>query len=326
MPKPGIIPLRPLRVSELLSGSFALVRAYWRTILPIAATVAVVTQVPTTLIVNAMHRTVTGPSLSSSGDPAADLRKSLDSLLDLIPALGVTELISVIAGTLATAMLILVVSKAVVGRPAPLAEVWQEARPRLLRLFGLTALIALVVGGVLAASFAPALVAHSADASDGAQAGLTMLVLPGSAIALWLAISMTLAAPALMLERQGIGSALGRSFRLVRGSWWRIFGITILVSILGAIVAGMISIPFTLADAVSQGIGADSGTSAASLTLSCIGAIVGTTVTLPILTGTTALLYMDQRIRREALDLDLAAAAGVPGYQTQSDSHGHSRV
>jgi hypothetical protein len=37
-------------------------------------------------------------------------------------------------------------------------------------------------------------------------------------------------------------------------------------------------------------------------------------ITFPITAGVTVLLYIDQRIRREALDLDLARAAGVPGY------------
>ena len=37
--------------------------------------------------------------------------------------------------------------------------------------------------------------------------------------------------------------------------------------------------------------------------------MVASTVTLPISAGVTSLLYMDQRIRRESLDIELARAA-----------------
>ena len=317
IPKPGIIPLRPLRVGEILNGSFALLRGYWRTVLPVTALVALVTQIPMTLILNAMPdpKDAPAPSFGSSADPAADLRKSIDSLVSLIPTFAVTELIAVIAVVLATAMIVLVISKAVIGRPAPLGEVWRELRPRVPQLLGLTALVTLTVGGVLAISLAPVLVARSAGASDGALAALSMLILPGFPIALWLAVTMLLAAPALVLERQGMTTALARSFRLVRGSWWRIFGVWLLTDILCAIAVGIISVPFVAGSLISSGgLSSDTSASASYLVLTTISSVIGSTVTLPVLSGVTALLYIDQRIRREALDLDLATAAGIPGY------------
>ena len=42
--------------------------------------------------------------------------------------------------------------------------------------------------------------------------------------------------------------------------------------------------------------------------------VIGAMITFPITAGVTVLLYIDQRIRREALDLDLARAAGVQDY------------
>jgi hypothetical protein len=315
IPKPGIIPLRPLSIGDILSGSFTLLRGHWRTVLPITAAIALVTQIASALITNAAPKTQNLSSpFAHSQDPSADLRKNLSTLADTIPALGAVELISVVAGALSAGMIILIVSKAVLGRSSSLSEAWASARPRLLQLIGLTVLMTLIIGGVLAISFSPALLARSSSASDGALAGLTMLVLPGSVIALWLAISMVLAAPALMLERQGIRSALARSFRLVRGSWWRVFGIVLLLLIMNTIVMGMVGLPFTAGSFFAQGISADTTTTTTYQVLACIGATVGATITLPILTGGIAFLYMDQRIRREALDIDLATAAGIPHY------------
>lgn len=63
-----------------------------------------------------------------------------------------------------------------------------------------------------------------------------------------------------MLEKQGIKKAMGRSTKLVRGSWWRVFGIQLLATIIANVVASIIVIPFAfLAAALSGG-----GLSAAS--------------------------------------------------------------
>lgn len=40
--------------------------------------------------------------------------------------------------------------------------------------------------------------------------------------------------------------------------------------------------------------------------------MIGSMITFPITAGVTVLLYIDQRIRREALDLELSRAAGAP--------------
>ena len=315
IPRPGIIPLRPLAVSDILSGTFALLRRYWKPLLPFTAVIAVVAQVASTLLSSSVQQSQDLPSpFASSQDPSADLRKSLNSMVDTIPGLGAIELITIIATALAAAVVILVAGKAVIGRPISLSEVWESTRPRLPQVLGLAVLMTLLIGGVLVLSFGPVFLAHSNGASDGALSGLSLLTLPGTVIALWLTVSTVMAAPALMLERQGIRSAFARSFRLVRGSWWRTFGILLLVLLLNAILEGLISVPFALGAFASQGFDLDTTTSTAYTVLSCIGGIIGMTLTLPVIAGSIALLYMDQRIRREALDVSLATAAGVPDY------------
>ena len=314
IPKPGIIPLRPLNVGDILSGSFALLRGYWRTILPFTAAIAATTQVASAFLSNAIQVPETSSPFSPSQDQAAQLRKNISSLVDMVPSVGALELISLIAGALSTAMIVLVVSKAVIGRSASLSEVWQSARPRLLPLLGLIGLVTLILGAVLAASVGPVLIGRASGASDGALAGLALLIIPGSAVTVWLYISMLLATPALMLERQSVRSALARSFRLVRGSWWRIFGIVLLVVILTGIVEGIISIPFAAGAFFSGGISSNASSTLTAQVLASIGGFIGSLLTLPVLTGSTAFLYLDQRIRREALDVDLANAAGVPPY------------
>ncbi|MFD2119798.1 glycerophosphoryl diester phosphodiesterase membrane domain-containing protein [Streptomyces cirratus] len=159
------------------------------------------------------------------------------------------------------------------------------------------------------------------------------LVLLGVALALplfvWLWFRFLLASPALMLERAGVFTALRRSAKLVKGSWWRLFGITVLTTVIAAIVSGIASLPFTVLALLTNpgGLsGLADGSVAQSwsfLLISGIGAVISMTFVLPMQAGVTVLLYIDQRIRREALDMELGRAAGLEGYGSTAGGPGH---
>jgi hypothetical protein len=104
-----------------------------------------------------------------------------------------------------------------------------------------------------------------------------------------------------------------RSWRLVRGSWWRIFGILLLAAIIATAVGQLILAPFVAAGAFIDGFAAQPGEGLpwASLALNSLGGIVSTTITLPFSAGVVALLYVDQRMRREAFDLELTRAVSA---------------
>jgi hypothetical protein len=113
-----------------------------------------------------------------------------------------------------------------------------------------------------------------------------------------------------MLENAGVFKAFGRSWTLVRGSWWRMFGIQLLAWLIAAIVGGIIGAPFDL-------IGGGFDLNAVEITfsylaLTTIGAIIANTITVPFTAGVTVLLYTDQRMRREGMDIELAKQAGLP--------------
>ncbi|HSX97528.1 MAG TPA: hypothetical protein VLG91_09055, partial [Streptomyces sp.] len=102
---------------------------------------------------------------------------------------------------------------------------------------------------------------------------------------------------------------------------WRVLGIQLLATIIAYVVASIVVIPFSFAGAALDGDGlsgflATGGTALGwtYLVISGVGAVIGSTLTFPISAGVTVLLYIDQRIRREALDLELGRAAGLQGY------------
>jgi hypothetical protein len=226
-----------------------------------------------------------------------------------------------IGTVVATALLTTVTSRAVLGKPVTIGEAWRDARPQVLRLFGLIFLLLLIGIGVVSGCLLPGIHLGVAGGANGASVALIVLGLfTAVGVTLWLMVRFSLASPALMLEKQSIRKSLSRSVKLVQGSWWRVLGIQLLTALIANILASIIAMVFMVLATVLGGVapaGAFDGTGPFSWTVlivSGIGSVIGSTITFPVTAGVTVLLYVDQRIRREALDLELARAAGVQGY------------
>ncbi|MEU7009614.1 hypothetical protein [Streptomyces sp. NPDC046332] len=313
--KPGVIPLRPLGMGEILDGAVSTMRTYWRTVLAITVTVAVISQIADILVQRYLvpEPVEINPDASSS-EAVAQLGDTLQrSLVASVPAI----LILLMATLVSAALLTVVISRAVLGRPVSIGAAWREARPRLLQLLGLTLLLPLMGAAIMLVALLPGTLVG--DAAGGLLVALGAL--GGMVAIVWLMVRFSLASPALMLERQGIVSSLKRSAKLVQGSWWRIFGITLLTQLLLFIMAMIIAIPFAIIGIAADGEGISGLLSGSTpefgwtfLIITGIGGVVTNAIAYPISAGVTVLLYIDQRIRREALDLELARAAGVPGY------------
>ncbi|MEV6206072.1 hypothetical protein [Kitasatospora sp. NPDC051914] len=300
-PKPGIIPLRPLGVGEILDGAVTTVRRHWRTALALSLGLAAVQQV--------LQALGEWWAYEQPGDAS-----ELTAMLGPVP-------VELLLGVVAVGMLTMVVSKAVLGQPVALGDAWKAARPRLAALTGLTLLTFLIVVGPFVPGIALVVLGIVDGLNDTLLALGAILTLAAVPVALWLGIDLSLAAPALVLERQGVFTAMSRSRRLVRGSWWRLFGINVLTRVLIAVASGMVMMPFSLAALAVAGDEAPTadnpfvmGLPPLGLLILAIGGTIVATFTIPLGAAVNVLLYIDQRIRREALDIELARAAGLPEY------------
>ncbi|MFF4170013.1 glycerophosphoryl diester phosphodiesterase membrane domain-containing protein [Streptomyces sp. NPDC001744] len=311
-PKPGVVPLRPLGVGEILDGAVKTLRAHWRTVLTITVTVAVLSE--TFGVLAQRYLTQKTPPLGPGATPAEELEHMLESVQSSLIGMGPALLVTLVASLVSSALLTVVISRAILGRPVSLSSAWQEARPRLLRLLGLTLLLAAMSAAVVFAGLLPGRLV-------GGAPGVALTLL-GSLAALvafvWLLIRFSLASPALMLERGGVVQSLKRSAKLVQGSWWRVFGIVLLTQLLIYLFTLVVSIPFMLLAIAVDGDGLTglvAGTSTTFgwpfLIVTGIGGVITNALTYPISAGVTVLLYVDQRIRREALDLELIRAANL---------------
>ncbi|MDF6042795.1 glycerophosphoryl diester phosphodiesterase membrane domain-containing protein [Streptomyces sp. JH14] len=317
--KPGVIPLRPLGVGEILDGAVSTMRAHWRTVLGVTLTVSVIAQIAIILVQRYLLPEPAVVDPNATGSEA--LRQAADSMRSSVIYTAPSTLITLIATLFTTSMLTVVISRSVLGRSVTLSEAWGEARPRLLRLLGLTLLLTLMAGGIMAVGVLP-------GALMGSVAGVGLAVigfLAALVVIIWLLVRFCLASPALMLERQSITVSMRRSAKLVRGAWWRTFGILLLTWLLTLIVTLIIAIPFAIIATVVDGHALSAFLTGESvefgwpfLIISGIGDVIVSAITYPLSAGVMALLYVDQRIRREALDLELARAAGLPGYDAGS--------
>jgi hypothetical protein len=294
-----VIPLRPLGVGEILDGSISTGRKHWRTVLPLSLGVAVISETT----IGALTW------FTRNSDTTSDTALALT---------GVGLLFTFICGLLLTALLTMVVSKAILGEDVTVGVAWRAARPQLWRLVGLTLLVGLILAGIVVVSLIPAFIGGATgDTSPGLATLIIFCTLAGFLTGFWMLIKLSLAAPALMLEKQGIRASLARSLRLTRGKWWRIFGITALGWLMTIVLSWIISIPFAMAAGISGGLlstDTSHSMSFVALLLTSVGGVLASTLTTPIQAGINVLLYVDQRIRREALDLELARAAGLPEY------------
>ena len=320
-PKPGIIPLRPLSIGEIISGAFESLRANPRamflpSLIVLTATgvlSAVMNYLGTSLLFSRL-----GVILDSSD---VQVSRILPVFMGSFASQIVGALLTALATTILTGLLIVAVSRSVLGRIATPGEVWERTRGRILPLIGQTLLITLitivadiiilVIGVVLIAVIAASIM--GSDPGAGAiiatlLVALALIVLVFIA-AVFLVVRLSLAPAALMLENTGVIEGIGRSWALTRGSFWRVLGILALAGLITGLVTGTLSFGLGMVfGIISVGLPATQPfVSAVTVLLtSILSALV-----LPFTAAVTALTYIDLRMRTEGLDVELRQAAGV---------------
>ncbi len=315
-PAVGVVPLRPLTVGEILDGAFQAVRANARTMVgtsaAVLAAVTVLSLVPQALV---LHGLAGNPLFSQGANPS--LQDALDAGAGLLEARIVPLVLTYVATVALDAMLVVPVAEAVLGRRISAGEMWQRSRRRLLAAIGLSLLIGLALVAVVVALLVPGLVALAAGAGDLGAVLLLAGAVGGLVVAVLVGVRWTLAAPALVLEQAGIRTAMRRSWRLVNGSAWRVFGILLLSGIIVYIGQVVISVPTSLLAGLPAAGQASQYSSLpvtfAELLITGVGTIAAGAVFYPFSAAVTALLYIDLRMRREGLDVRLAQSAAEAG-------------
>lgn len=330
-PKPGVIPLAPLRLGDVLSGAFSTMGRYGKQLFGLAAALyggaallmTAAVAVAYSAVSDHLERVVSldhGESASSSDVAPLVIAGCVLGLLGIVT-------MAIVSG-LMYAVVPAVLQEAVLGRPVAFTALWRRAWSHLAPVIGtliLTALVAIVPVLLLMAAFVGVIISILTTDGRGGIAltlGIVGALITGP-LAVWLWIKVCLAPAAVVFEGRGPIAALSRSSQLVRGDWWRIFGITLLAALMAGVAGYVIQIPFSVLGVFPGMIGTasmDDDPSAAAVMVAMSGYLVATllgqlvsqiiSTTFPQLV--TGLLYVDRRMRTEDLGPVLAEAAGVP--------------
>jgi hypothetical protein len=306
-----------LTLSDIFNGAVAYIRSNPKATLGLTTVVVVVAQILALALSVGPLAVTEGLQPTLRGQPAST-GALLGSSASSIAGIFATWL----SGILLSGMLTVVIGRAVFGANITIGEAWHRLRGRVWALIGFTllesaALILLVaiVGGIIA------LVGVTAGAAAAAIVGITLAL--GAFVGVVYLWTMLLFAPSvIVLERLRIVPAIRRSFKLVRGDFWRVFGIWLLSEFVAGVVAAAVAVPFSFGGQLLLIAASSTAMTVVALVLLAVGSAISQIITAPFSSGVVVLLYTDRRIRGEAFDLVLQTGAGLgPGAPAHSTDH-----
>ncbi|HEU5222285.1 MAG TPA: glycerophosphoryl diester phosphodiesterase membrane domain-containing protein [Candidatus Lumbricidophila sp.] len=321
-PKPGLLPLRPLGFGALLAAPF---RALRRNTGPQFGS-AVLVQLVTVLAVVPILAFVYVPLLSRVAN--GETRYALEFVSGAVGWSLVFLMFTVIAGvilaTFLQAVLVIDIASGTLGEKWRIGALWRRAARSFWPVLGASLLMGLaflIGGGIIIGIFvAVMLIATTGAGSNSgtdvgvAGAGIAVIFL-GFLLLLvgygWLGTRLAVVSSAIVLERIGPVQAIRRSWQLTRGYFWRTFGVIVLVAVIMSCASQVVSTPvsliFTIAASTFDPTNAGSFTGAmivGLILIALVGLITGA-VTQAVQTSLNAVIYIDLRMRKEALDLTL---------------------
>ena len=271
--------LRPMGVGEILDAAIKLYRSQWKRLMAIVA----IALVPITFLQVFLTREIGGPLTDPSTTPA-----EFDSTLVVSVIIGLIQLLIV------QPFLVAAVAKAsadvYLGHTVVVGPTFRFAVSKIHSILWISILMVLII-------FVPVFVLGVIAALGSEEIAIVLLILL-IVPAIIVFIRFVFASTVLVVEGRKGSKALGRSWRLAKGSFWKILGTTLLAVLLASVVEGILSVPGAVAFAA---IGP------AGWPFYAIGLSLAAIITTPFTTLITVLLYFDRRIRKEAFDLEVMA-------------------
>jgi len=310
--KPGAIPLRPLVLSDIFDGAFRIIRYNPKATIGAAVLVSAVA-----MTVPIVAGLLSGSTGGLQPDPNTDTLTD-SQVLGLLIALGgllVGAQLQSIGLLFVSGMIAHVSSAAAVGRKLTITEAWAATRGKRWRLLGMSFMLGLAVVlavGIAVGVLVVGIVAFDAPLGAAVVVGVGLAAILG-VLLMWFWVRVrALAVPTLMLEPVGVFGALGRAVRLTYRQFWRLLGLLLLVTLVTGVAGGILRLPFSITGQVFLTSADETGYGLVIyLLMTAIGTVISSAVLQPFSAAVSALLYIDQRIRKEAYDVELLTRAGI---------------
>jgi len=222
--------------------------------------------------------------------PGTQLTNILTTMLWGLAALFLTIVVSAVS----QAATVMAVSEVHLDRPASVMDSFSRVKSQIPGVIGLSLLVGLCVGVAFVA-----------------------LIVPG----VLLALMWSLAVPVKVLENKGATDSMSRSSELTKGDRGRIFVIWILFIVMSFGVSLLLQWPIEIAAGVSSR-AAMQRTAPVWQVASLAATFISECLVGPLATISFALIYYDERVRKEAFDLQLMMttidAAALPSSPAQA--------
>jgi hypothetical protein len=255
---------RPRGVGEILTHALDIYRMHWRNLIALVAIIVV----PLTFL-----QVILADQVSES----VGVTRSVNGTLEVSGSLGAfwlaalaTAVLSILTFTILTGAITRAAALTFVGHDMDIAESYR---------FGLARFWSIVLVGLLYAL--------------AVLGGLILFIIPG----IFFAIRFSLSVHTLVIEGRRGTDALSRSWNLVKGFGWHVFGALFVSAFLTGIVSSALTAPFQ-----------------SNVALRAIAQSVASVITMPYTALVGVLLYLDVRVRKERydpsmLEADLARSA-----------------
>jgi hypothetical protein len=223
--------------------------------------------------------------------------------------------LSIIGIALLEGVIVIEVSRETLGEKRKLGELWRQAGRRfwpltlwiLLESAALMIALSVIVGIILLlAPLGPVGIIFAVIA--GFVLGLGLLV-----VGVWVGMKVSLVPCAIVLEGLGVRPAIARSWRLTNGYFWKTFGVQILVYFIVQTAAQFVLTPLGLLFGLGTSLLDPNGAvQEDSIVFFIVGegifllfSIVFGAIAMVVQAGVVAVIYLDLRIRKEGLDIEL---------------------
>ena len=275
MSVPVPLRLRPLEIGDVLDETFRMYRRHFL----LFAGVSVVLAIPSAAISGLALGWFSTAVSQVSGTP------DLSSFGTVLGALAVAGAVGLVILPFNNGAIVYAASESALGRPVTPGGIVTGILRRYFGLLGYWLLFAITLGLSIALCVVPVV------------------------LWIWVFVGWSVVTPVMFVERIGLGGAMGRSWNLVQGRWWRTFVILLLMYIVWYVasiaLSGFIQVTQVLLMLVMSPF-------LASALAAASGQLVSALVN-PVMQIAIVLVYFDLRVRREALDLfSMAARLATP--------------
>lgn len=321
--------LRPMTTGDMFDAAFRLYREHFLTFIGIVALL----EVPMAIVQFIVQLTIGNRALTEwmgFASRATIVRPGQNPLasfpfMDLLTLAAIGLVMGAVhyllVRNLITGALANAIARSYMGQPVSILQAYGFGARRYVSLIAASLVTFVIAVGLSAVIFGcvlggTAAVLAGANGRAGTLAAILAVVLliglliAMGLLALFFYARLLVTTQAIVLEGQGALAGLGRSWRLVDGSFWRTLGITMLMGFLTYLIAALPAtiVSFTLTFSSGGALGSLVRNQMITTLLSQIGQIVA----LPLQLAVYTLLYYDLRVRKEGYDIELMAQQVAP--------------